>query len=114
MSAQIKLDFNSSNSEGLLYARTARASEPVDVGTELLAIDAEGNSCTVRVVRVEGPIAYLRPDWTTWQDGSATTVKTMVTEFEDVEAVVVGNGHGTPSRASGTNLVPVPALVGDT
>ncbi|MBV8987447.1 MAG: hypothetical protein JO372_02695 [Solirubrobacterales bacterium] len=112
MSAQIKLDFNSSNGKGLLYTRTARASKPVRVGMDLLAFDAEGNSCTVTVVRVDGPIAYVLPDWSTWRDGPVTAVQAMVRDFEDVDAVVAGNGHGSPSPASGTNLVPEPALVG--
>lgn len=112
MSAQIKLDFNSSDEKGLLYTRAARASEPVRVGMDLLAFDAEGNSCMVRVVRVDGPIAYVRADWSTWRDGPVTTVQAMVRDFEDVEAVVAGNGHRDPSPANGTNLVPVPALVG--
>lgn len=112
MTAQIKLDFNNTNGEGLLYGRAARATQPVRLGIELLAFDAEGNSCTVRVVRVDGPIAYMRPEWSTWRDGPVTAVQAMVRDFDDVEAVVAENGHGTTSRATGTNLVPVPTLVG--
>jgi hypothetical protein len=112
VTAQIKLDFNSTNADGLLYARTVRASEPVRVGMNLLAFDAEGNSCTVGVVQVDGPIAYLRPEWDTWRDGPVTAVQAMLRDFEDVEAVIAPNGHDIPSPARGTNLVPVPTLVG--
>jgi hypothetical protein len=77
---------------------------------DVLALDAEGNSCVVRVARIDGPVAYVRPDWSTWRDGPVTAVQAMVRDFEDVEAVVAGNGHGTASPASGTNLVLAPPL----
>jgi hypothetical protein len=112
VTAQINLDFNATNNGGLLYASAARASEAIRVGMDLFALDAEGNTCTVHVVRVDGPIAYMRPDRNTWRGGPVTAVQAMIRDFEDVEAVVDANGDGTPSPATGTNLVPDPALVG--
>jgi hypothetical protein len=104
---QIRLDFNSSNSDGLLYAQTTQATEPVQEGMELVAVDAEGNSCTVEVVRVEGPIVYLRPEWETWEDAPVTTVQTMVGGFQGYDAEVAKvDGNAEPSSANGTNLVP--------
>lgn len=110
MNPQITLDFGNTTADGLIYARTARASEPVEVGVDLLAVDGDGNTCTVRVIRINGPIAYMRADFNTWQDGPVTTVHAMVDDYRDVDAVNAGNGHGTVSSANGTNLVPEPVL----
>jgi hypothetical protein len=104
---QIRLDFNSSNGDGLLYAQTTQATEPVQEGMDLVAVDAEGNSCAVEVVRVDGPIVYVRPDWDTWEDAPMTTVQTMVGGFHGYDAEVADvDGAAEPSSANGTNLLP--------
>lgn len=107
---QIRLDFSSTNADGLIYTRTALADEPVAVGMDVLGVDEDGNTCTMQVVGVKGQTVYLRPDWDTWQDGPVTAVHAMIGDFEDVEAVVAGNGDVTPAPASGTNLLPELAL----
>jgi hypothetical protein len=104
---QIRLDFNSSDTDGFLSAQTTQASDPAQEGMKLVAVDAEGNSCRVEVVRVDGPIVYLRPEWETWEDAPVTTVRTMVGGFQGYDAQVAEfDGDVEPSSASGTNLVP--------
>lgn len=106
MSPQIKLDFSSTNADGLVYTRALLASVPVAEGMELLGIDGDGNTCVVRVVEIKGQTVYLRPDWDTWQDGPVTAVKAMVGGYQDFDAVVPDtNGDAEPSSADGTNLI---------
>jgi hypothetical protein len=104
----ITLDFSNSDENELLFARTARASVPVSEGMELIARDGEGHECRVRVEQIEGPIAYLRPDWDTWAIvpvDAWTTVDGMIDEFRDIPASVPGNGHSPTASERSTNLV---------
>lgn len=111
MNPQIKLDFSSTNADGLVYTRTSLASEPVTEGMDLLGIDGDGNMCVMRVVRIKGQTVYLRPDWDTWQDGPVTAVKAMVGGYQALDAIVPdANGDAEPSSADGTNLIREPAL----
>ncbi|HEY1515535.1 MAG TPA: hypothetical protein VGF91_03875 [Solirubrobacteraceae bacterium] len=106
MNPQIKLDFSSTNADGLVYTRASLASEPTAVGMDLLGIDGDGNMCVVRVVEIKGQTVYLRPDWNSWQDGPVTAVKAMVGRYQDLDAVVPdANGDAEPSSANGTNLI---------
>lgn len=62
---RITVDFNNSTAEGLLYA----VGDPAGLteGIEVLADDGEGHECRAQVVRVEGELIYLDPDWETWR-----------------------------------------------
>jgi hypothetical protein len=102
--AYITLDFSNADEDGLLFARVARATAPLAEGMTLLADDYEGHQCVVRVERVDGPIAYLAPDWDTWTV-LQTTTQGMLRGFEDVPGQVAGNGHAHGQTIS-TNLVP--------
>lgn len=70
---RIALDFNSTDEDGFLFARTTRATVALEEGMELIAIDEEGHECRVRVERIEGPIAYLVPDWRSWVESVKET-----------------------------------------
>lgn len=107
---RITLDFSNTDDDGLLFARLARATVPLVEGMDLIAGDDEGHECRVRVARIDGPLAYLVPDWESWTlvpVPPTTTIAAMVGAFEDIAAEVGGNGSSVRSQQS-TNLVPSP------
>jgi len=104
----ITLDFSNTDEDGLLFARTARATVPLSEGLDLIARDGEGHECRVRVEQIEGPIAYLRPDWASWAVvpmDAWTTIDGMLGEFRDVPTLVAGNGHPPVVSERTANLV---------
>lgn len=66
---EIKVDFNNSQADGFLFARSQRASAPVSRGDWVLAADFEGNECRAQVVRVDDDLVYLKPDLESWKSG---------------------------------------------
>jgi hypothetical protein len=63
-----RVDFSNQDDDDLVFARAARASQPLEEGDLIVALDREGNECRGRVARVDDGMVYLDLDWTTWID----------------------------------------------
>jgi Family of unknown function (DUF6941) len=110
---QIEVDFNNSDEDGLVFARTVRVRglRTLSQGEEVLAVDGEGHECHARVVRIQGELVFLDLDWDTWalrepETPARTSTGVSSGRIESVSGEVVGNGEtATPSERSG-NLIP--------
>ena len=80
----ITVDFNRLDANDLVWAFRDRANYP-DRLTEGAAVeldDGDGNRCLGYIVRLTGSKAYIRPEWSTWQDKEPVTT-TPVQELDD-------------------------------
>lgn len=69
---RLSTDFNERTREGELMAflRSTLADTP-KIGQRVLLVDGEGNRCEGDVTGIEGTLARIRADFSTWQDGDA-------------------------------------------
>jgi hypothetical protein len=101
----ITLDFSNADDDGLLFARLARASQPLSAGMTVIASDADGNQARARVERIEGSLAFLVPEWDTWSVPSSTTTAT--TWINIPADAFTRPRHSTPHSARSAYRVPV-------
>jgi hypothetical protein len=62
---QLTVDFNAIH-DGLVRALQSDASAPLEVGEVVQMTDDEEHAAQGRVERLEGNLAYLEIDWSTW------------------------------------------------
>lgn len=64
-----QVDFNDQTEDGQLIALlrlASNAAKSPHAGDRAALRDSEGNRCEGRVVRIDGALAYVAPDWETW------------------------------------------------
>src|SRR4051812_47494999 len=98
--ATITVDFSNSRDDGLIFARTARASRPLDVGEVVAATDGEEHICEARVVRIEGEVVHLDLDWDTWTTVEFTESTAGVFDNELPPSFVSNGGAGVESESA--------------
>lgn len=67
--ATLRTDFNSVDDNGLLTATNnglGGFSSQLDNGAMVYVADGEGNSCVGWIVKRQGLLYYLRPEWSSW------------------------------------------------
>lgn len=86
----ISVDFNNTTEEGFIFARHARASDPLSEGAAVLAMDEDGHTCGARVERVipEGVFLNLATD--TWADPTTTDRETAIAAYHAGMQLVQG------------------------
>lgn len=63
------VDFNDQTEDGQVVALVRLASgapKAPRVADHAVLRDSDGNRCEGRVERIDGALAYVRPDWETW------------------------------------------------
>src|SRR4051812_39152212 len=98
--ASVTVDFSNSGDDGLVFARTARASRPVEIGEPVLATDGEEHVCEARVARVDDDVLYLRLDWDSWTTVEFTQPTEGVAVTELVPSFVSNGGAAVHSESA--------------
>jgi hypothetical protein len=101
---QIRVDFSNQDEDDLVFARLARASQPLDEGDWVLALDGEGNECHGLVARIEDGMAFLDLAWSTWVDEDSPRT-TSVLDFYELQGQTRGNGSAVAQSESAPGLV---------
>ena len=104
---KINVDFSNQGEDDLVFARAARATQPLKAEDVVLAIDREGNECAGYVARLEDGMVYLALNWNTWVDGdSPTRTRSEIAGWREVPGHSEANGGAvTKSRSAPPLLV---------
>jgi hypothetical protein len=108
---RITVDFSNQGEDDLVFARLARASQPLEQGDYVLAVDGEGNACYGYVSRVGNGVVYLDLDWETWVDEDSPT-RTGVWSGEMIrELFGPSDGNGSAVAESERTAGATPAVL---
>jgi hypothetical protein len=88
----IYIDYNAETVDGKFFARLSRLDRAVSPGETVETHDEDKNQLAMIVDEVDeaGGIVYLRPNWSTWIDGDATTA---------VHGLTLGPGRASRRRS---------------
>ncbi len=82
----LRVDFNDRTEDGRLVALVRLASgipRPPRAGDAAALRDGEGNRAEGRVERIDGALAFVVPDWSTWIPVESLSRPTIGVESED-------------------------------